>query len=205
MKFDPRSFTCGVLIAIGVGVLAFMALGGHGAMSMQMEASTSTGVLPAGTFDSKHVGLHFDYPAGYAQALNHINEGQEDEYHQVVFVKGQQLAQTDAVWEGPPAITIAGIDVPADTNLEYWVMHDKRSNWSMAYPAYAEGDFDKTTVGGEPALSFNYEGQYTAKAVVVLHKGRMYVFAVSWVAQEDQIRQDFENIIHTVKFIDEAN
>ncbi len=170
-------------------------LDGTGSINSPQAGGTTA---PAGQYSSEHVGISFTYPDKYEVESHHEGEG-----HVLVLLPKGYVPPENG--EGPPTITIAEIPVAAGTDLKQWVMSDKRSNWNLAYPAYAGGNFDPETVDSEPAIAFNYSGLYTAKAVVVLRQNKIYAFSVSWITNEDQIRQDFENVLDAVRFIDHAN
>lgn len=179
-------------------VVAGAATGLYFLTQYAMPPAGSDTPLEPGHYSSEHLGLAFVYPEKYEIETRHEGGG-----HALTFLPKGYVAPQNG--EGPPAITIAEIPVAAGTDLKQWVMSDKRSNWNLAYPAYAGGNFDPETVDSEPAIAFNYSGLYTAKAVVVLRQNKIYEFSVSWITNEDQIRQDFENILDTVRFTDHAN
>jgi predicted Zn-dependent protease len=193
-----------MLIALGVAIIVymgfFMNMDAMARGRMQMASSASHGANPAGRFNSQHVGLAFDYPAGYAQALNHIHEDQPDEYHQVVFAPGATTTDASGI-NVEPSITILGIDVPSSTNLEAWVKSDQRSNFALS-----GGQMAATTVDGKHAVSFGYRaGGYGHDAVVAEYAGEMYVFDVSYKSASDPIRSDFEGMIKSMTFLDPEN
>ncbi len=192
-----------ILIAIAVCVVGFAAaygtsrylanrLDGRGpsAPALQTQSSNQTPTHFTSQYSSED-GLAFEYPEGYGlssntQTINDVT------WQQLLLVPEQAVVQDG---EAPPAIAISVFPAPGGQSLGQWVRTDSRSNFKLSGSALAS-----TTVGGEPALSYQYSGLYETDAVAVLHGGKIFLFEAGWLSASDPIRQDFQNILKTVHF-----
>lgn len=95
------------------------------------------------------------------------------------------------VREGPIAITADVYQNPDKLATKDWVGKD--TNWTVANSVAT-----RTTVAGLEALTFTWSGLYEGKTVIVTSGDKAYVFSVTWMNPDDQIKKDFEALLSTI-------
>jgi hypothetical protein len=94
--------------------------------------------------------------------------------------------------DGPTDIIIRIADNPKKLTASEWARQD--SNFDDTQKPV------KTSVGGEDAVSFFWDGLYASKTTVVVSGGRVYSFTVSWGKSTDRIITDYNALISSVVF-----
>lgn len=183
-----------VLLVLGVFAYAF---------SVNYRQSTQGPITATSTsetirYTSEAAKVSFNYPSHY-QIESHIEGNAERNWPVSVLMEKAAAANIPQNSEAPPAITIAAYPNPEGQSAEEWIKGDARSNWKLS-PAQTDGGLGSTSVGGEQALMYRYSGLYENDAVVVARGDTMYVFTVGWLAAEEKIRVDFNDLLNTVKF-----
>jgi len=153
-------------------------------------------------YSSSHEGLAFEYPDTATTTFKHDGP-EDDDWHVLSVIDKQVLAgatstNIDSNGEGPAAIVIIGaFDQPGNMSLADWVKTSPHANFNLS----PDKTLASTTVGGESALAYSYDGLYRTDAVAVAHEGGIYIFTVEWMNAADPIRTDFQNLLKTVHFI----
>lgn len=151
------------------------------------------------TYTSAGLGVQFAYrqfPDGYV--LRSPKGDDADVLATLTLIRQSDydaLQNNQAPRDGPAAIVLEIFNAPGATSPQDWVQSTPRAN------APAQGNFRRTTLGGETAVRYKWDGLYASESVVTLHAGRAYVFTVSSPATTDSIHADFEEILNTVKLI----
>ena len=97
--------------------------------------------------------------------------------------------------EGPTSITVDIFTNTKDSSVEDWVKEN--TGWMTGGNAKNPIDID-----GKSGLVYHWDGLYAGKSAVVVSGNNIYVFSVTWITPEDQILQDFQTLLSTVKFGD---
>lgn len=95
--------------------------------------------------------------------------------------------------EGPTSITIDVYENPDGLSAEAWAERD--TNWTVSSRATST-----VSVGGFEGISFQWDGLYAGKTVIVAADGKAYVFSVTWMTDQDRIIADFNALLQTVGF-----
>lgn len=103
--------------------------------------------------------------------------------------------------EGPPTISISIFENPAKRTAQ---------EWGSGFAEYASagvrvGDIVPATVGGIDGVEYLADGLYMSDQILVTVGSWLYLFRGEWLAADDQIRRDFNDIVGSVRFIDENN
>ena len=190
-------------ILIGIVALAVLAGGGYylyNSAAPETPESTNGNAeekVVLTTFSSDELGLSFDYPASYTLETQ-ADGNEERSWTTLIMVETSILEEYEAsgAMEGPPAITVQVFDNVEEYELEEWITTTSYSNYKLATDeVLLQGE-----VGGEPARAYAYSGLYENNSIVVAHEGRIYMFTVSWLTQDDQNINDFGNLLESVKF-----
>ncbi len=183
-----------LLILALLGVYYFMP-GAFGGLpdNGTTTVSTSTPGTQARTFTSTTYGISFQYPASYTLREDDATF-QGTSIHVVTLSDTEALAQAPLNGEGPPSINVS-ISSTTATSTESWIRTSSVSNFALA----ATTTLSSMTVNGMPALSYQSDGLYSTNNVVLLQGGRAYHFSVAWITREDDIIEDFEQLLDTVR------
>ena len=190
-------------ILMGVAALAVLAGGGYylyNSAAPETPESTNGNAeekVVLTTFSSDELGLSFDYPASYTLETQ-ADGNEERSWTTLIMVETSILEEYEAsgAMEGPPAITVQVFDNVEEYELEEWITTTSYSNYKLATDeVLLQGE-----VGGEPARAYAYSGLYENNSIVVAHEGKIYMFTVSWLTQDDKNIYDFGNLLESVNF-----
>ncbi len=145
-------------------------------------------------YHSAHYGVSFSYPDTYTMT-EHDQGTAERMVHTVVLIDSAYA--NSGGMEGPPAIAVSVFENPENESLETWIRGNSYSNFKLA----TDETLTPTTVGGVPALAYTHSGLYETDAVVVMQNGRVYMFTAGWISADDQIRDDFKEVLNSVEFV----
>lgn len=138
------------------------------------------------TYRLEALGISFDYPS----ALYDVQTQQEGT---VELLPAGYVPPRGG--EGPPSITITSLNNAEGLALEEFLKKEPRTNFALSGQKLST-----TTVGGRLALAYSHSGLYETDAVAVAIGEKVYVFEAGWMQAGDHIRQDFKDIIKSVKF-----
>lgn len=146
-------------------------------------------------------GLSFEYPSYYFLEEKNTGTAQggrttiiltEDTEENRLVREGKSPGR-----EGPVAITIDVYQNSSeDLSAEAWVRGSNDSNFKLS-----NGLLSVTDVGGERGVAYAWSGLYEADNVAVSSNGKVYSFVVTYIAPNDQIRNDFQKLLKTVSFV----
>jgi len=196
---DRRALVWALVVA-AVATGAYFILSRHMVSKLDGTGSTNSPqaggtTAPAGQYSSEHVGISFTYPDKYEVESHHEGEG-----HVLVLLPKGYVPPENG--EGPPSIAIQEIVNTNNLDIDTWLTTDSRANWHLSSPGGAQ----KTTIGGQNALSYGYSGLYENDAYIVAANGKVYMFTTGWTSASDPLRQELKDLISTVNFIsDHAN
>jgi hypothetical protein len=190
-----KPIVIGVVVVIALAAIAYFGsvylvsrLDGTGGVTASPEPT------PAGQRYSSEDGLTFYYPERYE--LSSRTEGNAERQWDVLVLLEKTNAPVGEGTEGPPAITVGVYPNTEGYTLEQWIKGDARSNFKLS----TDQKLTPTTVGGLPALAYGHTGLYETDAVAVAAYDKIFVFSAGWLERSDRMRQDFQDILKTVKF-----
>ena len=141
---------------------------------------------------SSEDGVTFKYPNTYRlSSKNHEMAGAKWDSVELI----PKNVVVPAFSDGPQSISLEVFDDSAGLSLEKYIKNDVRSNFTLS-----NGTLSPTTIGGQPAVTYQYSGLYEYDAVAVLHNNKVFVFSVGWSQTTDQIRRDYSGILSTITF-----
>ena len=182
-----------VLVIAGGAFCAYFFWPFSGSMS---STPSSQALQNAGyAFDS--LGIKFSYPKSYVFESYPLGD-EEESWQSFMLVREADKASADAngASEGPVSINISIFQNPSHVSLENWIRTSPHSNFNLS----SDQKLTPTTLGGQPAFSYQYSGLYESDAIAVLWQDQIYVLSVWWMDAKDAIRTDFANILKTVTF-----
>ena len=193
-----HALTIGVVLLVGVGVLAVLGLFFYTPVAQEpapQEEHEEQEATPI-TFNSTELGLMFVYPGTYTLQTHEIGND-ERMWTALTLIDTEILQQAleNGASEGPPAIAIQVFDNVEEYTLEEWIKGTSYSNYKLAI---IDDTLTPTTVGGEEALAYRYSGLFETNAVVVARGDTMYMFSADWLTPEDKNIRDFELLLETV-------
>jgi hypothetical protein len=155
-------------------------------------------------YSSAAYGLAFSYPAKYFVTEYDSGTPQRSR-HSIVLLEDTPFTR-DLVagkvpgTEAPPGITVDIFDNALDrTALRAWVEGNANSNFKLSI----DGKLASTSIHGKEALSYTWDGLYRGDSVVVAHKSNIIMFSVTYHSPDDEVRDDFENVLSSVELLAE--
>lgn len=150
------------------------------------------------TYSNTTYGITFTYPSNY-----HLQENATvDKNPGTVVVLTDKKSITPKDGEEPVAITIGMYPLSVSNtpdSLLGWIKASPHSNFSLS----KQPSPDMTTVAGQNTYLYTWDGLYNGTTVVTLHGNNVIAFSVTYEGNSDmQIRQDFTNLIMSVRFTD---
>jgi hypothetical protein len=155
---------------------------------------------PQKDYVSKDFNLKFKYPEGYYMKDRMDLTNPALKQLAVVLVEDTERNRdlldgkvTEAT-EGPTSITVDVYPNPNNLEIQEWLKQN--TNWLASFS-------EKSTeieVGGEKALTFNWDGLYAGKSVVLSKNNMAYILSVTWITPEDKMIKDFDKILNNIKF-----
>lgn len=145
-------------------------------------------------------GIRFSYPHRYFLEERNVGEGARS-YYAIILTENTEehraVREGEAPGrEGPVAITIDIHSNVEGLSPEAWV----RANPQFSNFNLIKGDMQTTRMGALSSVSYSWDGLYTADSVVISLRNTIYLFSVTYLAPEDQIRKDFSALLQTVRF-----
>lgn len=99
--------------------------------------------------------------------------------------------------EGSPTITISVLTNDLKESPRTWA--DKKTDYSNIN--LKTGDVQETMVGGEGAIRYMSDGLYASENVITSYGDYIYVITGQFIDSESDIRQDFQPILDSIRFI----
>lgn len=169
--------------------LAIVAVAALGALAYFVTMSGEDAPRAVQTFVSDEHGIGFEYPEGYA-----LEEREEEGRHVIVLADAEALAEAPQNGEGPTSITIEIYDGALDgRTLERWIREAQVSNFQLS----PDGVLTETSLAGEPALAYGWDGLYRGNSIALSRGEDVYVLSVTYLETSDQIRADFAGVAAT--------
>lgn len=112
----------------------------------------------------------------------------------------EEFRQSVEAREGPPAITIEAFELGSYDDLSDWIQNNPRSNWNLG-----SGALESQIVADRPAFAYDWSGLYAGQSTAILHDGLVYVLSVQYLSADDQIVEDFADLLDTISFTDPQN
>ena len=166
----------------------------------QVATIPEPAVLPFLSYRGATSTITFNYPSTYHLAEADVSTPQRRRYLVTLM---EDTPENKAVRdgtapprEGPIAITVTSYQNDLDnTPLSTWVTGTLDSNWKLGTGTHAT-----TTVGGIPALSYDWDGLYRGHTIAVAYGGYIHAFTVTSMEPTDHILTVFDELMETVTF-----
>jgi len=171
-------------LIISIAALIVIALGGY--MLYQSIAAQNANKTE---FSSTEHAVAFAYPEHYI-----LNERDEGERHTITLL--EQAPDPNAS-EGPPAITVDIFPNTEGLTASDWVERTPASNFQLS----PDGTLASSTVGGSEAVAYVWDGLYRGESYVFTHENRIYMLSVTYLDADDQIREDFTELLQSLRFL----
>lgn len=185
-----------ILIVLGIGALVI--LNTFGLIPNFFEQQTENTQPEVEAYASGEHGLAFAYPANFElREMPLTNEGISWSAITLADKEVLRQAQENGASEGPPLIAVQVFPNAENLTAEKWVRTSRFSNFALA----VNGAMGSSTVGGVEGVGYIYSGLFATDTVVVAHAGKIYMFSVDWITEEDKNRQTFDAILGSVQFI----
>ena len=154
--------------------------------------------------------LSFNYPGG-PDGYELVESNTSDRFLQsYVIVEGSELEkfQTTEVELAPPTMSIFMFQLPEEevpegeerpgriTRLQNWA----QANAGLTAFDQIYGTPDIVEIDGVKALEYTTDGPYQQTVYLVSYRGTIYMFLGQYDRPTDQIKQDFETLLQTVRF-----
>jgi hypothetical protein len=183
----------------GAILVILIAIGGYWLLSRENVStpSTPTPTTPAGleTYSSPEYGIEFRYPSSYQLEERDAPGSAQRRHHIVTLLRKEDLPPPQG-GEGPPAITVEMFQNDLDDQTtEDWIRNSSSSNFKLSL-----GQLASTTVAGQSALSYTWDGLYRGETIAIARPAYVYALSVTYRELSDPIREDFADILRTVVF-----
>jgi hypothetical protein len=151
------------------------------------------------TYQNAQYGIAFEYPVKYFLEAKEIGNGERGHFS---IMLTEDTQENRAVREGrspgrdgPIAITFDLYQNNLDKlTLESWLTSTAVSNFKLS-----DGTYVSTTVAGHDAIKYHWSGLYEADNVAIAMRDSILSVAVTYINPTQSIRQDFENILDTIR------
>jgi hypothetical protein len=184
---------------VGIIVIA-LALSGAAAYfflprSNTPAQSSSEQQRPLKTFYSEKYGIAFNYPDNYAVKEQDVT-GEGTPRHTIVVADAAALASAPEASEAPPSITIDIFPNSQNQTVEKWIKGSNFSNYKLS----PDGKLSATSIAGEQAMAYAWDGLYPSTSIVFSHKKQIFMISVGQNAPTDQIVKDFPGVVASIQF-----
>lgn len=156
-------------------------------------------------YQSEEFGFEFYYPKNYFLEEREVGDGHRTHYLIMLtedteenrLVREGNPPAGGAGREGPIAITIDIYQNNLDQlTLEQWLKETNNSNFKLS----PDGKYSYITVAGRKAVLYRWSGLYEADNVAFVKGDNVYSIAVTYIAKEDLIRNDFALLLGSIQF-----
>ena len=152
------------------------------------------------TYSSDHTGVTFWYSTEYFLRERNAGTSSRPQYALVLMEDTQENrdlveGKSATPREGPTNITVDVYQNPKKLSVSEWARED--TNWNLGSKKTADA-----TVGGKEGVSFTWDGLYAGKSTVVVSGEKAYVFAVTFMGQNDPIVKEYDALLKSVVFGD---
>ena len=153
------------------------------------------------SYSNPVAGLSFTYPKKYYLEEKEVGNAERSHY---VIILTEDTEENRLVREGkspgrdgPIAITVDIYQNNLDKQtIAGWIKNTSESNYKLS-----DGILASTTVAGREAFSYSFDGLYLADSVVASFKDSIISFTVTYINRNDQIRNDFQSVLQSLKFL----
>lgn len=141
--------------------------------------------------------LSFAYPETYVREERDAPGSGLRKRHTIVLMESDAAAHIPEGGEGPTSITIDAFQNNLDRQtVEAWIRNTSLSNFKLS----TDEALTPTTIGGRDGYSYTWDGLYRGESHVVSAGDDIYMFTVTWMSADDRIRQDFKELLQSVRF-----
>lgn len=180
-----------LVIVLVVGVVLYM----YGSSSR--EAGTpKQSLVPYSSVEYK---VAFEHPSGlYLKEIPNVGTAEQPQLA-VAMVEDTQVnrdildGKSIEGGEGPTAITVEAYQNPTGLSAEKWA--EQNTNWTVS-----SKNLQPASVANQDGISFNWDGLYQGKTIIVTKGKLAYAFSVTWLTPEDQLIKDFDMVLNSVVF-----
>jgi len=152
-------------------------------------------------YSSTEYKVSFSYPSGlYLKEIPNVGTPENPQLA-VVLVENTQVnrdildGKSIEGGEGPTAITAQAYPNPDGLSAQAWAEQD--ASWAMNVK-----DLTPVVIGGQDGISFDWDGLYRGRSVILAKGTLAYVFSVTWITPEDQLIKDFDMVLDSTTFSD---
>lgn len=180
-----------ILVALVVAVGGFMLLSDK---VMRVPAPDNNDATEQ--YVNETYGISFEYPNTYQ--LREIEVGNAERAHySITLADAEALRNLPEAGEGPPSITVDIFQNDIDgLSVDMWLKNSNNSNFKLS----PDDVIEPATLGGEPALSYTWDGLYRGKSTVATHRDSIIMVSGQFMTPEDQIVKDYEQVISSLTF-----
>lgn len=198
MKLSKLLFALIIVVFVALGAYAVVAFR---AQEAQPQYSGNAQDDNVASYSSSTLRLAFNYPDNYFLEEKDVSTPQRGRYAVILTedTEENRLVREGKApgREGPVAITVDVFQNNLEKTIaETWVRSTNDSNYKLS----PDGMLTSATVGSKEGVLYSWDGLYGARSVVVADDNFVYMFTVTYLGAEDQIIEDFEQILKTVQF-----
>jgi hypothetical protein len=179
---------------IGIGAVILIT----GIFFSVLDNSTAPTASNLKTYSNESLGISFKYPSLYY--LEEVERGNGERGHFVITMY-EDTEENKAVREGnspgregPTAITLELYQSPEQPDLMTWIQGHSGSNYKLS-----NGNVSPTTLAGQEAYSYRWDGLYGGLSVVFKNRDYVAFTSVTYLTPEDRIITDFNELLKTVE------
>ena len=152
-------------------------------------------------YSSVEYKISFEHPSGlYLKEIPNAGTPESPQLA-VVLVEDTQVnrdildGKSELGGEGPTAIAVEVYQNPDGLEAQAWA--EQGTDWTVS-----DEKLTPIVVAGQEGISFNWDGLYQGKSLIVTKGTLAYVFSVTWLTPEDQLIKDFDMVLNSTKLAD---
>jgi hypothetical protein len=185
-----------------IAIILFVIFGRDAMFVQGDQIQTEDGRTMVRIIDADY-GIKFEYreePDGYVLEENDAPIQEDDQfltsYMLTDKVAYQELKESTEPREGPPTIQINIFDNPDGIEGRVWAEENNQySNINLSSSTIRNSSFNDLRV-----IKYRTDGLYPADVVLVPFNNRIYILSGQFTDRQDEIRDDFKEILDSIEF-----
>ena len=187
--------------------IAVVAVVGYGIVQLLPDKTDEGVVKKQDMYGNAELGFSFVYPTGangYVLEERDPLDIEDIVVRTVTLMRSEDYANIKNIpigSEGPPVISVMVVKNDKKQPLRTWA----ESAIAFSNIHLKTTDVVETTINGIQAIRYMADGLYASDTAVVIHGEYAYVFTGQFLDAQSDLRNDFQPLLDSVRFIPKTN